>query len=181
MPISYSRFVAREAAAVAALNAGINASYTAFLWRSLDPLTLFGANGVATDLATTPMFIAFLSTIFGTAAVRKKLSGRHVTVGKRDRAPALFQLFPSAILGRAGVLAIACGVLLAAPLWSFLLVLGDATLTLGQAVGVKVAITVLLSLVIVPIVVTAGLADVQRGRGPLALAGLSRDPSEART
>lgn len=169
MPISYFRFAAREAVTIAVLNAGINASYTAFLWRSLDPLTPFGANGIAADLATTPMFIGFLSTIFGTAAIRKELLGGNVTVGDGDRASALFQLLPSAILARAAVLAIACGVFLAAPLWSLLLVLGDVTLTLGQAVGAKVAITVLLSLVIVPVIVTAGLADVQRGRGPLAL------------
>jgi hypothetical protein len=181
MPISYSRFIAREAVAVAALNAGINASYTALLWRSLDPLTLFGASGVAADLATTPMFIGLLSTIFGTAAIRKKLASGRVTVGERDQAPAVFQLLPSAVIARALVLAIACGILFAAPLWSLLVVTGDATLTLGRAVGVKVGITILLSLVIVPIVVMAGLADGQRWGGTLALAASPRDRSEART
>ena len=167
MPIPYSRFVAKEAVAVAALNAGINASYTAFLWRSLEPLTLFSANAIATDLATTPMFIGFLSTIFGTAAIRKTLSSRHVTIGESDRASARFEHLPSAILARAAVFAIACGIVLAVPLWLLFLMLGDVTLTFGQAVGVKVAITVLFSRVIVPIIVTAGLADVQHQRGPI--------------
>lgn len=39
---------------------------------------------------------------------------------------------------------------------------GDAVLTLAEAIGGKVAITIVLSLIIVPFVIAGALADTQR-------------------
>jgi hypothetical protein len=49
MTIPFKKFVVIEAIGIAAFNAGINAFYTWYLWRSHDPLTLFGENAIAFD------------------------------------------------------------------------------------------------------------------------------------
>lgn len=167
MSRTYKQFVVKEAFAVAAFNAGINALYTSYLWRPLGDLPLLGPGGIGVDLATTPIFIGLLSILFGTAAVRRKLASGRVAIGSVRPGSALTEL-PSGIFMRSLVIGILCGLLFAAPLWLMLQVGEQALLTLGQAIGAKIVITVAFSLVIVPFVVRCGLADVQRSTGRIA-------------
>lgn len=118
---------------------------------------------------SSPIFIGVLSTVGGLAGIRRKMSeGRIDAVDLR--APAVLALLPSDILSRAAVIGLACAVLLAAPLWGVLTLHGEASLTLGHAVALKVATTALLSLVIVPVIVASALSDVQRRSRLLAIA-----------
>lgn len=157
---TYTRFVIKEAALIAAFNAGVNALYTWWLWRLLDPLTLFAENGVGLDLATTPVFIGFVSTLLGTASLRRRLADGRVAAG--TRAPPALRLLPRSIAARSAVMAVGCGLALGSPLWTVLQLDANAALTLAEAIGTKVAITIALSLVIVPVVIATALADVQR-------------------
>lgn len=163
MTVSFRKFVAAQALGIAALNAGINALYTWWLWRSQNPLTLFGLHGVGTDLATTPMVIAFLSTLLGTAAIRGKLADGRVS-GPTTPAHALLGLAPEHVLLRSIVLAVACGALLSMPLLLGIVASGVDEVSLVQASLAKVAITVVMSLAIVPLVIHCALADVQMRR-----------------
>lgn len=165
MAMSINRFVAREAVGIAAFNAGINTLYTWWLWRSLEPLTLFDEHAIGFDLASTPVWIAGLSTLLGTAAIRGKLRDGRVAMPYR-RAPAMLDLLPSGIILRSLLLGALAAVVLAVPVRLILQLSAVETLSLPAAVLMKIAITVPMSLVTVPLVVLAGLADVQRTAGP---------------
>jgi len=162
MATPFTSFVVKQAFGIAALNAGINAAYTFYLWRPLTPLTLFGEHGVGIDLSTTPAVIGFLSTILGTASLRKQLTDGRVTVGALLRAPALLHFLPTGVAVRSALIALVCGLLLGAPLYAALRMNASALLSLGEAIGAKVAITIVYSLMIVPAVIAAALADTQR-------------------
>ena len=170
MPIPFRTYLAREAALVATFNASVNAAYTGYLWRSAEPLRLLGPDGVALDLAATPVVIAVLSTLLGTAVVRRKIRDGRIAVEPGTRAPWLLRRLPGSIPGRAAAAALGAAVLLALPLLIVLPALGDGALTLAGAVGTKVAITVVLSLLIVPTLTLAALADVQRPPSRVAAA-----------
>lgn len=170
MALSFRRFILTETLGTAALNAGINAAYTWWLWRSLGPLTLAGENPVGGDLALTPVFIGLLSTLFGTAAMRKKLCDGRVAVAADIRAHPLFALAPHGIVARSILMAALCAVLFSAPLWIALPLLGDGLLSLADACLTKVVITAFLSIAIVPVMVLLALSDVQRGGARLAAA-----------
>ncbi len=75
MPTPFRSYVVKDALLIAAMNAAINAAYTWSLWRHATPLRLLGPEGIATDLATTPVVIALLSALLGTAVARRKLAG----------------------------------------------------------------------------------------------------------
>ncbi len=47
MTMSFRAIVAAQALGVGALNAAINASYTWWLWRDLNPVRLFGPKAIA--------------------------------------------------------------------------------------------------------------------------------------
>jgi hypothetical protein len=161
MSTQFNKFVVTQALGTAGLNAGINAIYTWGLWRSLDPLTLFGENAIAFDLASTPVWIAALSTLLGTASIRQKLRDCRVAV-PRTRAPAIFDKLPDAITLRAAVLGGVGAVVFGLSLRLLLHASGVDRLSLAAALVMKVAITVPLSLVIVPLIIFAALADVQK-------------------
>lgn len=169
MAIPFKKFVVAEALGIAAFNAGINASYTWWLWRSRDPLTLFGENAIALDLASTPVWIAVLSTLLGTVLIRQKLRDGRV-VAPTMHAPAILDTLPCGIVLRAIVLGAVSAVVLGWPLWLMLQASAIGTLSLTAAVLVKVAITAPLSLLIVPLVILAALADVQQPRRVSAIA-----------
>lgn len=163
MAIPFKKFVVIEAIGIAAFNAGINALYTWHLWRSHDPLTLFGENAVAFDLASTPVWIAVLSTLLGTAFIRQKLRDGRV-VAPQMGAPLILGMLPSSIVLRALVLGAVGAVILSSPIWLMLQASTIDAISVAAAVLMKVAITVPLSLVIVPLVIHSALADVQRTR-----------------
>lgn len=160
MPVSFKTYLLREAILIATMNAAINAAYTWWLWRKLDPVPLAGKGGVALDLALTPVVIASLSVLIGTGMARRKLaSGRVAAAGSRSHP--VFRRLPQALAARAAVAAGLTGILLALPLWFLLPLAGDGLLTRFAASGTKVVITLALSLLIVPVVTMAALSDVQ--------------------
>ena len=177
MSMSFNQFVVRDAVGVALFNAGINAFYTWWLWRSLAPLTLFDDNPIGVDLASTPVWIAMLSTLFGTAAIRGKLRDGRVTA-PGSSVHRIVDMVPNGILLRSLVLGAVAGGALGLPLLMILRASAVEAISLSAAILIKVAITVPMSLVIVPLVILAGLADVQRmsartGSRPAMVAGRS--------
>lgn len=168
MTIPFKTFVAVEAIGIAAMNAGINALYTWCLWRSRGPLPIQGVGGIAFDLASTPIWIAMLSTLLGTVMIRAKLRDGRVVVPAM-RAPLVLDTLPAGVFARALVLGATAATVLGLPLWWALDASGFDEITLIAAVLTKVAITVPLSLAVVPLVILAGLADVQRSRRPALL------------
>ncbi len=165
MPTPFKTHVAKDATVIAALNAVMNAGYTFYSWQGHAPLPLFDDLRVAVDLAGTPAVIALLSTLLGTAATRAKLADGRVDVSG-VHAPLLFRLLPRGIVLRALVLAALATGLLVMPLWLTLVASGVTAVSVATAVGLKVAITVVMTLLIVPLVITACLADVQPGTTP---------------
>jgi hypothetical protein len=152
MAISFRRFVVLEATAVAAMNAGINALYTWWLWRSRGALPLNGIGGIALDLASTPVWIALLSTLLGLATIRRKLSSGSVR-RPRLQVPHVLRALPDAIVLRSIVLGAAAALTLGVPLLLALSASDAVSLSLAHAVLAKVALTIILSLAIVPIVI----------------------------
>lgn len=169
MSTSFNRFVVTQALGIATFNAGINSFYTWALWRSKSTLTLFAENAIAFDLSSTAAWIAVLSTLLGTSAIRTKLRDGRVTTPAM-RAAGHLHLLPKSILARAAVLGAAAGIVLGLPVWIMLGASGINEVSLTAAILTKVAITVPMSLLIVPLVILAGLADVQPRRGGIAIA-----------
>ncbi len=163
MSTRFRQFVLTQALGIAAVNAVINASYTFWLWAGPQPLTLFGAKGVAFDLASTPTWIAVLSTLLGTASIRQKLLDGRV-VAPMMPVHALFDMVPRGIVLRAAILGASAVALLSLPMWVLLQASGMGSVDLGAAIGMKVALTVPFTFLIVPLVILMGLGDVQRMR-----------------
>ncbi len=162
MAISFNRFVVTQAVVIAAFNAGINASYTWWLWNPRDALPLSGAGNIGIDLAITPVVIAMLSALLGTVFIRQKLRDGRVAA-PAVALPAAFYAAPYGLVQRTVVFGLVAAVMLSMPLWMMLQASGIDTLPLADAVLTKVAITMMMSLLIVPLIILAALADVQRG------------------
>jgi hypothetical protein len=163
VPMTFQTFVLAQATGVAAFNAFCNGAYTWFLWRTQPELPIFGAGGVGIDLASTPMWIAALSTLLGAPSVRKALRAGRVSLpspGWRRVMPSL----PSGLGARALVLALAAGAVFSAPTAMLLHISGLGPVPPESAVFLKVALTVPLSLIIVPLVVLSAVADVSPRR-----------------
>ena len=160
MTMSFRKYVAADAIGIAAMNAALNASYTSWMWSKLDPVTLTGANGIASDLAGTPVWIAVLATVFGTSAVRQKLGEGRVE-RPLTRVPGILSMLPQGIATRAASLGVISAAFLALPLWLMMQTSGVGAVSLTAAVLTKVAITVVLSLAIVPVVILAAVDDTQ--------------------
>jgi hypothetical protein len=171
MTMSFRRYVAIDAIALAALNASMNGAYTWLLWHARSDLTLNGEGGIAVDLAGTPVWIAVLATLLGTSAVRRKLwEGRVAT--PREAVPTIFSLLPFNVAGRAAAMSTFATIIFALPLWSALHTAHSGNLSIEFAVIAKVTITIVLTLVIVPLVILAALRDMQPKRKAPARSGV---------
>jgi hypothetical protein len=167
MPTPFKHYLIKNALRLAAFNAAMNAAYTAYAWQGQELLALYDGRAVALDLANTPAVIALLSTLMGTAAARKKLSDGRIDVSNAQAPgmlPGMLDLLPQGIAMRALLLAFTAIVLLALPLWFALSFSGTAAMPVEHAVGLKVLITIVMTLVIVPLVDLAALSDVQHLR-----------------
>lgn len=163
MAMSFRRYIVIDVIVLVTVNSTFNASYTWWLWRSSGPIHLTGNGGIALDLAATPIWIAVLTTLFGTAAVQTKLwQGRF-----REPAsaiPLLLGSLPSNVFTRATVAGLVAATMLALPLWLLLQQLSWRMIPFEHAVIIKVALTALFTVWIVPLVVLAAIADMQRAR-----------------
>lgn len=154
--MTWKTYILAQALGVAAFNALCNASYTAYLWRAEPVLTL---DLVGADLAMTPIWIGLLSVLLGTPFIRKALGDGRMMQEAGLRAPPLATMLPRNLVVRAIVAAVLCAAIFALPLALLLPRLGDGLLTQANAIGSKVIITVVFSLIIVPLVAYATIAD----------------------
>lgn len=154
--MNWKTFLIAQAPGVAAFNTLCNAAYAAWLWRGEPVLSL---DRIGADLAMTPIWIGLLSVLLGTPSIRKALAdGRMIREAKLHAHP-LATLLPRNLLVRAVTIAALCAAILALPLSLALPVLGDGLLTPSTAIGSKAIITAAFSLIIVPLVAYATIAD----------------------
>lgn len=160
--MNWKTYLIAQALGVAAFNTLCNAAYTAWIWRDQPVLSL---ERIGSDLATTPIWIGLLSVLLGTPFIRKALADGRMIAEAKLRPHPLATLLPRNLLVRAVGIAALCGILLALPLALILPQLGDGLLTQVDAIGSKAIITIAFSLVIVPLVAYATIADVPAARG----------------
>ncbi|MBT9292504.1 hypothetical protein [Prosthecodimorpha staleyi] len=160
--MNWKTYLIAQAFGVAAFNTLCNAAYTAWIWRDEPVLSL---DRIGSDLAMTPVWIGLLSVLLGTPFIRKALADGRMIGEARQRPHPLAILLPRNLLIRAVGIAALCGMLLALPLALILPQLGDGLLTQVEAIGSKAIITVAFSLVIVPLVAYATIADVPAATG----------------
>jgi hypothetical protein len=154
--MNWKTYLIAQTLGVAAFNALCNATYTAYLWWAKPALLL---ELIGSDLAMTPIWIGLLSVLMGTPFIRQALAdGRMMNAAGLHPHP-LARRLPRHLLGRAIVMAALCAAVFALPLTIILPWLGDGVLTLEHAIGSKVLITVVFSLIIVPLVAYATIAD----------------------
>ncbi len=163
--MTWKTYLIAQAAGVAAFNTLCNAAYTAWLWRGETELTL---DRIGADLAMTPIWIGLLSVLLGTPFIRKALADGRMIREARLRPHPLATRLPRHLAVRAVAVAALCAILLALPLMVALPMLGDGLLSPEAAIGSKAIITVAFSLVIVPLVAYATLADVAVAEGARA-------------
>jgi hypothetical protein len=161
MSSNFERFLARETIASAALNAGMNAALATWQWANAGPLS---AAAIALDLTTTPIFIAFLSTLFGTTGARRKLKASRMALPSWLPGSTFFAALPVGVVARSLVLAAIAALVCAWPLFALVGTAGSDALTLGQGVAAKVATTIVFSLMIVPVGLLAAAGDVVASR-----------------
>lgn len=159
---SFRRVVLAHTAGVAVLNAVVNLSYTWWPWREGSPLTLFGPNAVGYDLALTPVWLGVFAVWPGIAMVRKKANGSGVALPAAVHSH--FHRLPRTTLPRVAVIGGLMGLAFGVPLWLALHVSRIDTVSLAQACGAKVIITLVLSVVIGMYVGSCIAADLYRER-----------------
>jgi hypothetical protein len=153
--MKWKTYLIAQALGVAAFNAACNAGYTAYLWQApVLPLERIGA-----DLAMTPIWIGLLSVLLGTPFVRKALADGRMMQEAGLRAPRLAMMLPRNLVLRAITAAALCATIFSLPLALLLPWLGDGLLTQADAIGSKVIITIAFSLILVPLVAYATIAD----------------------
>ncbi|WP_336969824.1 hypothetical protein [Sphingobium aromaticiconvertens] len=153
--MKWKTYLIAQALGVAAFNAVCNASYAAYLWQA----PVLSLDRIGVDLAMTPIWIGLLSVLFGTPFVRKALADGRMMQEAKLRAPLLAMLLPRNLVLRAITAAALCAVLFSFPLALLLPWLGDGLLTQADAIGGKVIITIAFSLILVPLVAYATIAD----------------------
>lgn len=163
--MNWNTWLIAQALGVAAFNTLCNAVYTAILWRGAPVLSL---DRIGTDLAMTPIWIGLLSVLLGTPFIRKALADGRMIREAGLRPHPLAAMLPRNLLVRALAIAGLCAAIFALPLALALPMLGDGLLTPGTAIGSKAIITVAFSLVIVPLVAYATIADVPAAKGARA-------------
>lgn len=159
--MNWKTFLIAQALGVAVFNTLCNAAYTAWLWHGESVLSL---DRIGADLAMTPIWIGPLSVLLGTLSIRKALADGRMIREAKLRAHPLAILLPRHLLVRAVAVAALCAAILALPLSLVLPLLGDGLLTPSTAIGSKAIITAAFSLIIVPLVVYATVADMSAGK-----------------
>ena len=152
-----------------ALGTVANVGYTWFPWRGRTPLppgtSYLPLDRIGADLAMTPIWIGLLSVLIGTVFIRRaSADGTMLRDAGVQSHPALRWL-PSSILLRSMVVAALSALAFALPLSLILPLAGDGLLTPAGAIGTKAILTLVFSLTIVPLVVFATIADVERPGG----------------
>lgn len=154
--MTWKTYLITQALGVAAFNGVCNAAYTWFLWRDE---TVLAYEAIATDLALTPAWIGLLSVLLGTPFISKALADGRMIREAGITAHRFAHLVPRGLIPRSLAAAVLCGIAFAPPLALFLPLTGEGGFTPAGAVATKAAITVAFSLVIVPLVVIAAVAD----------------------
>lgn len=154
--MTFRNYLIAQAFGVAAFNATANAGYTWFLWGGQTHLS---PAAVATDLATTPIWIGLLSVLLGTIFIRRAFADGTMLREAGVRSHPILQWLPRSILIRAILVASLCALAFALPLSLILPYIADDVLTPSVAISAKVILTLLFSLLIVPLVIYVTTAD----------------------
>jgi hypothetical protein len=160
--MTWKAYLVAQSLGVAAFNTLCNVAYTSFLWRDDPVLSL---DRIGADLAMTPIWIGLLSVLLGTPFVRKALADGRMINEARLRPHPLATMLPRNLFVRAIAIAAICALTLALPLALLLPMLGDGLVTQGGAIGSKAMITTAFSLIIVPLVAYATIADTPAAKG----------------
>ena len=155
--MNWKTYLIAQTLGVAAFNTFCNAAYTALLWRS-EPVLLLDRIGA--DLAMTPIWIGLLSVLLGTPFIRKALADGRMIREASLRPHPLAARLPRDLLVRSVTIAALCAAILALPIALTLPTLGDGLLTPATAIASKAVITIACSLLIVPLVAYATIADI---------------------
>lgn len=162
--MTFRRYLLAQAFGIAAFNAVMNAGYTWFLWGSETHFPSGTAHlvfeKIGLGLAMTPIWIGLLWVLLGTAFIRKAFADGTILCEAAIEVPSVARWLPHGILVRSLVVAGICAAIFALPLWFFLPMAKDGLLTPGDAIGTKVVVTVLFSLIIVPLILYATAGDV---------------------
>ncbi|MEJ6396141.1 hypothetical protein V8J82_22995 [Gymnodinialimonas sp. 2305UL16-5] len=155
--MTFRTFLLAQAFGIAAFNVAINSAYTSYLWGAEQQLAL---GEVSADLAMTPIWIGLLSVLLGTFFIRKAFADGTMLRDAGITSHPVFSRLPRNVLPRSVVVAVLCAIAFALPLFLALPLIGDGVLTPVNAIGTKAIITLLFSLLIVPLIVYATTADV---------------------
>lgn len=155
--MTWKMYLITQTLGVATFNALCNAIYVTYLW---SPFRVLSIELIVADLAMTPIWIGLLSVLLGTPFIKKALADGKIMNSARLDAHPLAKRLPRHLLSRAFVTAALCAVIFALPLTLILPWLGDGVLTQSHAIGSKVIITVVFSLIIVPLVTYSAISDI---------------------
>lgn len=153
------QYILKQSIMTAAFNAAMNFGYTYYLWGANDRIGLFDESRVAIDLAMTPVVIALLSTLLGTPSFRSWIRKNRLPSRGAAMKPGVFGLLPSGVVARSLVAAALAFPLLGLPLLGSMLPLAGVSVEPLMACAAKALISVAMTLLIVPLVIRAALAD----------------------
>ncbi len=155
------RFFFMQIIGVSLFNSIINFSYTWWLWIDHSVVHMFDGVKVGYDLAGTPAVIAFLSTSLGTGSARK-FFGKHREAISQIELSSVWLRVPSNLMLRTIVATILAMVFFSLPLFGLLSITAPQQLQPLEGCAAKVILTLIFSVIIVPCVLKAALADARR-------------------
>ncbi len=164
--MTFHRYLLTQTLGVAAFNAIANVCYTWLLWGGRTPLEIdtpyLSLDRIGGDLAMTPIWIGLLSALLGTAFIRRAFAGGTMLHDAGVRSDPVSRWLPRSIPLRSIIVASLCAIVFALPLSLILPATGDGMLTPADAISLKALVTILFSLIIVPLVVYATIYDAER-------------------
>lgn len=164
--MTFHRYLIAQTFGVAAFNAIANVCYTWFLWGGRTPLPVatpyLSLDRIGGDLAMTLIWIGLLSVLLGTTFIRRAFADGTMLSEARMRSNLVSRWLPRSIPLRSMVAAMLCAFVFALPLSLILPSIGDGMLTPADAISLKALMTIVFSLIIVPLVVYATIHDAER-------------------
>lgn len=145
--------------APALFNLALNAGLAWLLFRNHTPIPLWGDPSIAGDLLATLFLLPFFTCLAVTPLVRKAArDGKVAPLAIAPRQHPVLRLMPRSIWARAGLVGLACLVLLGPPSLLVLSLLGIDNVSLAAAVPFKGLFAALLGALVTPLLAMYALA-----------------------